>query len=138
MSLINELLDIREEHGSLTAELVLDAARADDHPLHDRFEWDDSIAGEKYRLEQARQMLRVVKLPPVEGRDYSLRAFVAVKGEDTNRAEYVPTEEAMLDDFTRKIVLRDMNREWLTFKRRYEHMREFADLLVGAAAEVAS
>ena len=31
--------------------------------------------------------------------------------------------------WARRIVLAAMNREWIVFKRRYEHMAEFADMV---------
>lgn len=127
--LLVQLRAIHDEHGSLTAALVVDVARDPDHPLHARFEWDDTVAAEKWRLEQAGQLLRVVKLPPNPARPHDLRAFVAVKGQESHRAEYVPTEVAMADEFTRKLVLADMQREWRALKRRYEHMAEFAQMV---------
>jgi len=48
--------------GILTPSAVVDEARPEDSPLHAAFEWDDSIAAEKYRLEQARRLLRQVGL----------------------------------------------------------------------------
>jgi predicted RNA-binding protein YlxR (DUF448 family) len=138
MSLLDHLQAIRDQHGQLTPVLVVEAARDPEHPLHSRFEWDDSVAAEKWRLEQASQLLRVVKLPTDPSRPNDLRAFVAVKGKDSHRADYVPTEEALTDEFARKLVLRDMEREWRLLKRRYEHMREFADLILSDLQEKAS
>ncbi len=130
MSLLGHLQAIRDECGELTPALVVETARDPEHPLHSRFEWDDSVAAEKWRLEQASQLLRVVKLPADPSRPNDLRAFVAVKGKDSHRADYMPTEEALADEFARKLVLRDMEREWRLLKRRYEHMREFAQLIL--------
>lgn len=138
MSLLSELQAIRDERGELTPALVVETARDPEHPLHSRFEWDDSVAAEKWRLEQASQLLRVVKLPADPSRPDDLRAFVAVKGKDSHKADYVPTEEALADEFVRKLVLRDMEREWRLLKRRYEHMREFADLILSDLQEKAS
>ncbi len=128
-SLLTELQAIRDQHGTLTPELVVDVARDPDHPLHSRFEWDDGVAAEKWRREQAGQLLRVVReVDPTLPND--LRAFVAVKGKDTHRAEYVPVRQAMSDEFTRKLVLADMEREWKSLRRRYQHMAEFAALVM--------
>lgn len=44
--------------GNLTPDAVVEAARPKAHPLHHRFEWDDSVAGHKYRLDQARALIR--------------------------------------------------------------------------------
>lgn len=138
MNLRDHLQAIRDERGALTPALVVDAARDPEHPLHSRFEWDDTIAAEKWRLEQAGQLLRIVKLPPEPGRPDDLRAFVAFKGKDSHKADYIPTEEALHDEFIRKLVLRDMEREWRLLKRRYEHMREFADLILSDLQDKAS
>lgn len=42
---------------TITPEQVLDAARDENSLLHRFFEWDDSVAAEKYRKSQAQQML---------------------------------------------------------------------------------
>lgn len=129
-SLLDALTAIHDEHGTLNPALVVDTARDPEHPLHSRFEWDDSVAGEKWRLEQAGHLLRVVKLPADPERPGDLRAFVAVKGKDSHRADYVPTEQAMGNEFTRRLVLADMEREWKALRRRYQHMAEFAQLVL--------
>lgn len=42
---------------TITPEQVLDAARDENSLLHRFFEWDDSVAAEKYRKTQAQQIL---------------------------------------------------------------------------------
>ena len=128
-NVIDALTALRDEVGSLTADLVVEAATPEDHPLHSRFEWDNTIAGHAYRLTQASSLLRVTFKPaPTQPRE--LRAFLAVKGKDTRRSDYVPVAEAMGDEFTRKLVLADMEREWRIFRHRYEDMAEFAAMIV--------
>lgn len=39
---------------------VIKAASNENHPFHDHFKWNDRIAGHKYRLEQARGLIRSV------------------------------------------------------------------------------
>ena len=46
--------------GLLQPETVVDEARPVASPLHSRFEWDDRVAGDAYRIWQARQLIRVV------------------------------------------------------------------------------
>lgn len=123
-NLRHHLQAIRDEHGSLTPALVVDVATDPKHPLHDRFEWDDTTAARKWRLEQAGQLLRVTFRPDPD-KPVDLRAFVAVKGEDSATADYVPTEEAATNPFTAELMLRAMKRDWQTFKRRYDHMAQF-------------
>jgi translation initiation factor 2 alpha subunit (eIF-2alpha) len=59
----NRLQNICDEnHGRITPELtVLDAADKDS-PLHSLFEWDNAKAGHQHRLDQARQLLRSVRI----------------------------------------------------------------------------
>jgi hypothetical protein len=49
-------------NGSLTPDLVVKDAEDSSSPLHELFEWDDSIAGHKYRIEQARQVITSVRV----------------------------------------------------------------------------
>lgn len=138
MSTLREALQaIRDERGDLTPALVVEAARNAESPLHNReWDWDDDAeAARKWRLEYAGQLIRSVRIKYTDHTGPTdLRAFVAIKGRETLRASYVPTEQAMLDPLARALVLRDMEREWRTFKRRYEHMAEFAALLRGELA----
>ena len=58
-----EQLDlIYTRHNELTASLVVDAARPEDAPLHPGFEWNDSIAAERHREHQARNLIRSVQI----------------------------------------------------------------------------
>lgn len=57
-----ELQRIESRHGLIDPHVVLDASRPDDAPLHDHFEWDDAVAGEKWRLEQSRALIRSVEI----------------------------------------------------------------------------
>lgn len=46
-----------EAEGRLTAKTLLDECRDENSPLHDEFEWNDGIAAEKYRENQARHII---------------------------------------------------------------------------------
>lgn len=133
MSLQSSLMDIYREHGELTPVLVVDAARPNDSPLHDRFEWDDHAAGEAYRLVQARALIRSVKITYGDDEDRPSRkvpAWSSVAYETNQRVRsYQPTEEMMRNDKGRLILLRQMERDWRVFKDRYQKYSEFADLV---------
>lgn len=129
-NLRDQLLGIRAERGMLTPEIVVDEARPDEHPLHSRFEWNDTVAAEKWRREQAADLIRSVKITYSDKHDRpaEVRAFVVVRGESPN-ADYQPTEEAMADPFTSKILLAEFQREWKSFKARYDRLAEFAEII---------
>lgn len=65
---INEILNIEKSKG-LTAEALLESAKNKNSSLHDFFEWDDTLAGEKFRLCQARILINEVKVI-IEEKEY--------------------------------------------------------------------
>jgi hypothetical protein len=60
--LIRIELEKLQHEGRLNPDNVIEAAKDPNNVLHKRFEWDDSIAAQKYRLEQAEQLIKRVKL----------------------------------------------------------------------------
>jgi hypothetical protein len=55
-------LQALERDGRLSPQGVVNEAKRKDSPLHDQFEWDDKVAGVKYRLEQAARLIVSVKI----------------------------------------------------------------------------
>jgi hypothetical protein len=131
MNLRDELQRIYDERGTLTPALVVDEARDPQHVLHSRFEWDDSVAGEKYRRAQAQELIRSVKVVYREAteteRAKSVRAFHAIRREHGH--VYEPAEKVVEDPFAKKLLLADMEREWRALFRRYQDFKEFADMV---------
>lgn len=139
MSLRDQLEAIREKHGYLDPDVVVSEARAKNHPLHARFEWDDKVAGEAWRREQAHRLIQSVRIKySANDTPKDVRAYLAVPRPDSPRPVYEPTEEVMRDEFTRKIVLATMEREWQTLKSRYGDLTEFSDMVQASLAESAA
>ena len=132
----SELTGIYQEHVELTPQIVVDEARQEDAPLHGRFEWDDSVGGEKYRLEQASRLIRTVRLEytvPMSEEKRFIRAFSSLhESGEPERQGYAPTEEVLENPITRKILLRNMQRDISQLKKRYGHLTEFAEMMRGA------
>lgn len=133
-SLREQLMEVRASTGALTQVNVVDVARSPGHPLHNRFEWDDTIAGEKYRLEQAGELIRSVQqvFRKADGHRGKVREFHSVDRDGGH--EYIPLEEVAENPTVSKVILADMMRDWQQFKRRYEHMQEFLKLIADEAA----
>jgi hypothetical protein len=133
LSLRDQLNEISVKHGGLTPALVVDEARPETHPLHERFEWDDSVAGEAYRRDQARRLIRSVRVVYREADEQegarTVRAYHAVRDETGN--VYRPTDEVVASEFLTQLLLRDMEREWLQLKRRWSRFAEFAEMVKG-------
>lgn len=56
-----ELERIYKKHKTVTVDVVLSEAAKPTHPLHSYFEWNDKIAGEKYRTVQAYSLIMASK-----------------------------------------------------------------------------
>jgi hypothetical protein len=124
------LMEIRQENdGVLTPEIVLERARAEDHPLHNRFVWDDEKAAERYRRSQAHQLIRSVKITYVkrDGGVDTIRAFQAVR--QPSGFVYEPTEDVAHNDVLSRIILQEMQRDWLLMRKRWESYREFWEMV---------
>lgn len=138
-SLRDSLQAIYDENGRLTPALVVDRAVTDE-TLHARLEWDDTVAGHRYRLVQAADLIRSVRVVYGETKEgkKSVRAYTAVFDADSTNANYMPTGDALLDPFTYQLVLRSAEREMKMFARRYRHLKEFGDIVRNALQDEAS
>jgi hypothetical protein len=131
MDLRTALQGIYDQHQQLTPAIVVDEARDETHPLHNRFDWNDATAGEAWRRQQAHELIRSVRVVYREADDTnpqkSVRAFHAVR-RDTGHV-YEPVDAVLADDFTKRLVLADMEREWKALHRRYQDFAEFAAMI---------
>lgn len=134
----SELQAIYDRRGRLTPDDVLAVARNEDHPLHDRFEWDDTAAAEQWRRAQAQELIRSVKVTYVDGggEKKTTRAFVAVRQpltlvEDDDEPQvnggfrYLPVEEVAADELLARQAMAQMELEWKTLKAKYDQFAEF-------------
>lgn len=146
MSNIRDILqDMYERHGRLTPAIIVDESRAEDAPLHNRFEWDDTVAAEQYRFLQAARIIRSVRITragndtveddgPAEPE--GVRAFLPVRGRDHDDAgswTYEPTRKALADPTSRRILLNEMRRDWRAFQSKYRALSEYAKLIEAEA-----
>lgn len=133
----DQLQVVYETHGQLTPGIVVEEATPETSPLHGHFEWDNGVAGHKYRLVQARQLIRSCKLTYREtplGDPQRVRAFVATyRPGDMESAGYMPTAEALADEFASAIVRREFERAIAALRRSYGHLEEYAVMLRGEA-----
>jgi hypothetical protein len=138
MSLRDHLQSIYDQRGKLTPKLVVDEARDEEHPLHDRFEWDDAIGGEKWRLHQAHELITSVRVvyKDAGGRPQEMRQYHAIRKE--TGYTYEPTEEVVQDEFTAQLLLADMEREWRALKKRFDQFKEFRQMILNDLGDKAA
>lgn len=117
----------------LTPESVLNANRAEGTPLHDSFEWDDTAAAEKYRLNQAGHFIRcicnVFEEEKTEGEKAEpQRAFYVT----TEVSKYEPIEAIVKNQTKYEKLLDTALSEMLAFKRKYESLKELEPIFEAA------
>ena len=73
--------------GPLTADRVLEEAMSARSPLHKFFEWDNEKAAHKFRLEQARRLIRSIEIviEDAKGKSVPMRAYYSVKDAEGQR-----------------------------------------------------
>lgn len=92
----DELDALAERSGLLTAEAVVEFASNPNTALHKEFTWDNTEAAQKYRLDQARRVIRVyVRFEPRVQR--TVRAFVSVPSDRATTGGYRPAS-AVIDN----------------------------------------
>ena len=115
---------IDKERG-LTAQAVVDESRDKSAPLHDAFEWDDGIAGEEWRKQQARVMIGnlVVRIED-KPESPKVRAYVMV----SESATYESTKIVLQKEDKRETLMKLALKELCAFRRKYADLEEFTRL----------
>lgn len=118
-----------QRNGRLTPADVLEAAKAKSSPLHKAFEWDDTEAARKFRLEQASYLIRSIEVVVIATKGKAqqpttVRAFVNVR-RDQDRS-YTSIGHAMSDKDLREQVVAQAWKELQDWRNRYEKLSEFS------------
>ena len=113
----------------VTPENVLNKARDGKTELHKCFEWDNAIASEKYRLIQARDIIRhfVILTPETEEAEdepVKIRSYQIT----TARNVYAPTRTIVQQPDEYKALLKRAKAELEAFKQRYKTLTELESL----------
>jgi hypothetical protein len=115
--------------GIIQATEVVEAARDDASPLHDQFDWDDSIAAREWRLVQARNLLRRVELvyQPPKGDTISYPMFTSLSDDrEAPGGGYRLTDVVLHRPELRQQLLLDAKRDLIRFKAKYGQLVELA------------
>jgi hypothetical protein len=117
--------------GVLEARDVVDAARPEDSPIHSHFTWDDGAAAERYRIWEARQLIRVsVQMLPTEGNDVETRVFVSLTSDRAQGGGYRVVATVLNDDEQRRRLIADAFEDWQRFEKRYKSLKELAEAFI--------
>lgn len=128
MSVREELERLRLENGgTILPEKVVDAARSESSPLHSSFDWNDGEAAEKWRLHQARNLIRVyVQVVPNEESGKETRVYVSLSTDRAQGGGYRAIGDVMSDEAMRAVLLRDAYDDMRRFRQKYGTLKELA------------
>lgn len=108
--------------GNLTHEMVLADAQDPSSPLHDYFEWDDTKAAQAWRIEQARLLVRSVRVV-INTERQVITTIGYVRNPDLPGDEpgYVSTARILNDkDRAREVLLLEFERVTAALRRARE------------------
>lgn len=132
---IAELKRIADEaDGLLSPQDVVAAARPKSSPLHGAFCWDDTEAANKYRLWQARMLIRTtVQYLEVSGDKTPVRVFVSLTTDrDEEEGGYREVLSVLSDAGHRNQMLSDALEELEVFERKYKLLTELAGVFAAS------
>ena len=113
----------------ISPEEVLEKARDVNSELHKCFEWNDSIAAEKYRLQQARGILINLVYKEKESNAEPVRTFQIT----SQRNVYQPTVQFLVQEDEYQNLLKRAKSELESFKKRYHTLSELQEVFEAIA-----
>lgn len=137
-----------KNHHHLTPQVVVKEAEAKRHPLHSYFEWNNTKAAKKWRIEQARQLIKCVHIVSTnsENKQIQVRAFVNIKRDKNNalthnpfineNSYYVSVKDAMSNNILRQYTVDIALAELENWMNKYRTVKELADFFELAELEV--
>ena len=114
---------------------LVEVARDPQNFLHSDFEWNDTVAGAKYRLMTEKSMKRnlmfVSHSPVPDTPPKTIRVLQRTTIDPPQGAQkvWMSTVDMIADPEGRKKILRTAKRELDSFVRKYEDLSELADIL---------
>lgn len=107
--------------GRLTPKAVVESAREPKHVLHRHFDWDDATAASKWRLDQARTLIRAIRVEEDDAEP--VPAFLSAQ--DGSGVAYHTHSAVQSSADLQLAILRGAERDLQAFERRY---RELSDI----------
>lgn len=120
--------------GELKPEDVLEAARNNRHVLHKHFEWDDKVAADAFRIDQARHIIRVVRVVETGSNDNPPRAFISVATD--KGTSYRSASEVKSSSDLQTALLKQAHRELEAFLKRFHDLVDVCVLVDAAKAKL--
>lgn len=117
---------IYDKYGVLTTKDIVDESRDKTAALHKCFEWNDEVAAEKYRQQQAGAMIRCLVSTVVPDED---KEPITVRSIVHTESKYEPISVAIRSDQKTAVLLSDALRDVEKFKAKYSQLSELKDVI---------
>lgn len=121
-----EVCEALEKTVGLTAKTLLDASRPEEAPLHNEFEWNDSVAAEKYREDQARYIIRMLCVTSEKKDAPPVRAFFTISPE----SPYENVQRIVSNPEKRTSLIEMVFAEFKAFEAKYSAVTELAPVFM--------
>lgn len=121
-----EIMEICDSFESASPQAILEKARNNDSELHKCFTWDDSIAAERWRLNEARVIVRQLVITEQEvPKD---RPEIRLFHKTDNESGYKPTELIIQKEDEYTALLKRAWAELQAFKVKYSVLKELQEI----------
>ena len=123
-----ELEDIETKEG-ITPRNVVEYAKNEKTTLNKMFEWNDAIAGEKWRIQQARDIIRNISVEYIKQDNTKTQIRAFVKTSLKHKEEYRNIEAVVSDEEQYALLLNQAYKELNSTKNKYVELQEIQELL---------
>lgn len=131
--------DHLEAMPEITPEAIVDDASEPDSPLHQFFQWDDTEAARQWRLQEAGNLVRSVRVVvQTSSGTETTRGFLSVRvvRDDKEVREYKPIEIVRQEPILADQVMRDAMSALDAWKTKYEQCHDLFGPVVAAIDDV--
>jgi len=116
-----------ENNGILLPERVVEEAKVETSPLHDSFNWDNTDAAQKYRVHQARNLIRCTVVYEERTEKY-IKTFVSLSSDRDNGGGYREVIIVLKDTDKKAEMLADALSELQAFQNKYNSLVELCEV----------
>ena len=128
--------DLIDKNGSVTPEKLVEVSKPEEAPLHNEFEWDNTVAAQKYREEQARQIIKnivIIEVPEETEEPKQVRCWVnsdrAFVSTDERLHKYVTIDTALSTEDWKNNLLKAAQKDMASFITKYKRLTELSKII---------
>ncbi len=116
---------VNQNGGTLSGGQLLAAATDPQSPLHEQFKWDDAVAAHRYRLIQARQIIRIYVDPRGAPNE---RGLISLPTARVHLGTYFRTRDVQASPLQRSSAVDGALHDLASLRNRYAYLPELIPL----------